>query len=52
LRDCNDRFPLGRAIFVEPCNDEPRKVFLGRIAHFREEPPAADWLGAWGLRAK
>jgi adenylate cyclase len=41
-----------RACLAITQEDEPSKVFLGRIAHFREEPPAADWLGAWELKAK
>ena len=41
-----------RACLAITPEDEPSKVFLGRIAHFREEPPAADWLGAWELKAK
>jgi hypothetical protein len=32
--------------------DEPSKTFLGRIAHFRDEPPATDWLGVWELKTK
>jgi adenylate cyclase len=41
-----------RACLAITQEDEPSKVFLGRIAHFREKPPAADWLGAWELKAK
>jgi adenylate cyclase len=41
-----------RACLAITPEDEPSKVFLGRIAHFREEPPAADWLGVWELTTK
>lgn len=41
-----------RACLAITPEDEPSKVFLSRIAHFREEPPAADWLGAWELHTK
>ena len=41
-----------RACLAIVSEDEPSKVFLSRIAHFREAPPAADWLGAWELKAK
>jgi adenylate cyclase len=41
-----------RACLAITPEDEPSKVFLGRIAHFREQPPAADWLGVWELQTK
>ena len=41
-----------RACLAITPEDEPSKVFLGRVAHFREEPPAADWPGVWELKTK
>jgi len=41
-----------RACLAITPEDAPSKVFLGRIANFREEPPAADWVGAWSLITK
>jgi adenylate cyclase len=41
-----------RACLAITPEDEPSKVFLGRIAHFREAPPATDWLGVWELKTK
>ena len=32
--------------------DKPSEVFLTRIKHFREHPPANDWNGAWALASK
>ena len=32
--------------------DRPSQVFLARIAHFRDHPPAADWNGSWALETK
>jgi adenylate cyclase len=33
-------------------DDPPSKIFLARIAHFRDQPPAADWSGVWALEHK
>ena len=33
-------------------DDPPSKIFLGRIAHFRDEPPGDDWNGVWTLTSK
>ena len=33
-------------------DDPPSKIFLARIAHFRDQPPAGDWSGAWSLTMK
>jgi adenylate cyclase len=41
-----------RACLAITPEDEPSKTFLGRIAHFRDEPPAADWPGVWELKTK
>jgi class 3 adenylate cyclase len=41
-----------RACLAITPDDTPSKTFLGRIAHFREEPPAADWPGVWELKTK
>jgi class 3 adenylate cyclase len=41
-----------RACLAITPEDEPSKTFLGRIAHFRDEPPATDWLGVWELKTK
>lgn len=32
--------------------DPPSRIFLARIAHFREEPPGDDWNGVWALTSK
>ena len=32
--------------------DPPSRVFLTRIAHFRDEPPGDDWNGVWALTSK
>jgi adenylate cyclase len=40
-----------RCLEIEP-QDGPSQVFLGRITHFREYPPTADWNGAWALASK
>jgi class 3 adenylate cyclase len=36
---------------IEP-EDGPSEVFLARVAHFRAEPPGADWNGVWALATK
>jgi class 3 adenylate cyclase len=41
-----------RACLAITPEDPVTKVFLGRIAQFREEPPPADWLGVWELKTK
>jgi adenylate cyclase len=33
-------------------NDPPSAVYLERIAHFREEPPPADWDGVYEFKTK
>jgi len=33
-------------------DDPPSKIFLERIGHFRAQPPAGDWNGAWSLTMK
>ena len=37
---------------VEKYNDQPAKVFLDRIAHYRSSPPPADWKGVFAMRMK
>ena len=37
---------------VEKYNDQPAKVFLDRIAHYRNSPPPADWKGVFAMRMK
>ena len=32
--------------------DPPSRIFLARVAHFREEPPGDDWNGVWALTSK
>ncbi|HWB51670.1 MAG TPA: adenylate/guanylate cyclase domain-containing protein [Stellaceae bacterium] len=32
--------------------DPPSRIFLDRIAHFREDPPGANWNGVWALTSK
>jgi adenylate cyclase len=41
-----------RACLAITPEDAPSKTFLGRIGHFREAPPATDWLGVWELKTK
>ena len=42
---------LAQAQFVECLNinpgDRPSKLFIARLQHFREHPPAPDWDGVW-----
>jgi hypothetical protein len=33
-------------------DDGPAHVFLERVAHLREHPPAPDWNGVWTLAEK
>jgi adenylate cyclase len=33
-------------------SDGPSRVFVQRIADFRQRPPASDWNGAWHLTTK
>ena len=33
-------------------DDPPSKLFLTRIAHFREQPPPKEWSGVWALESK
>ena len=33
-------------------DDKPSKLFLSRVSHFREHPPAAGWDGVWSLSEK
>jgi adenylate cyclase len=42
---------FGKCLALAP-EDRPSQVFLARIARFREQPPAADWSGAWVLESK
>jgi adenylate cyclase len=42
---------FAKCLAIDP-DDPPSKVFLSRIAHFREHPPANDWTGAWALESK
>ena len=37
---------------VEKYNDQPAKVFLERIAHYRSSPPPADWQGVFVMHVK
>ena len=37
---------------VEKYNDQPAKVFLERIAHYRSSPPPTDWKGVFVMRVK
>jgi adenylate cyclase len=32
--------------------DGPSRVFLERVTHLRETPPAADWNGVWAMTSK
>jgi len=41
-----------RACLAITPQDAPSKAFLARIAKFREDPPAADWVGVWELKTK
>jgi len=33
-------------------DDPPSRIFLARVAHFRDEPPGDDWNGVWALTSK
>src|SRR5438270_5526337 len=37
---------FGKCLALDP-EDGPSRVFISRIAHFRAQPPGADWTGAW-----
>jgi adenylate cyclase len=41
-----------RACLAIEANDQPSKIFLARIAEFREQPPAENWAGVWAMTAK
>jgi adenylate cyclase len=41
-----------RACLAIEANDQPSKIFLGRIAEFRQQPPAENWAGVWAMTAK
>ena len=40
-----------KCLEIEP-EDGPSGVFLARVAHFREHPPAPGWNGVWALETK
>lgn len=40
-----------RCLAIVP-NDPASKLFLARVADFRERPPGEDWFGVWVLEAK
>jgi len=40
-----------RSLQLQP-EDAPSKIFLERVRHLRENPPAADWDGVWQLTRK
>lgn len=42
---------FGKCLELDPA-DGPSRVFLARVAHFREQPPSADWTDAWALDKK
>jgi class 3 adenylate cyclase len=42
---------FGKCLAIDP-EDGPSRVFVSRIAHFRSQPPSADWNGAWALESK
>jgi len=33
-------------------DDPPSRIFLARVAHFRDDPPGDDWNGVWALTSK
>jgi len=43
------RFTEGLIINAE---DRPSKLFIARLQHFREHPPASDWDGVWRFQEK
>jgi len=43
------RFSEGLKINPE---DRPSKLFIARLQHFREHPPASDWDGVWRFQEK
>lgn len=40
------------AFLASKHQDEASRVFLPRVAHFRKNPPAADWVGVFQLTTK
>ena len=42
---------FGKCLDLDPA-DGPSRVFLARVAHFREQPPSPDWDGTWTLETK
>ena len=46
--ESEERFSL----CAQKYNDMPSVVFIDRIRHFRENPPAADWDGVFKLKSK
>jgi adenylate cyclase len=42
---------FGKCLDLDPA-DGPSRVFLARVAHFREQPPSPDWNGTWTLETK
>ena len=43
------RFSEGLKINPE---DRPSKLFIARLQHFKEHPPASDWDGVWRFQEK
>jgi hypothetical protein len=41
-----------RAALEAVPDDEPSKVFMGRVDDFAKNPPPADWDGAWRFEHK
>jgi len=42
---------FGKCLAIDP-EDGPSRVFISRIAHFREQPPSTEWNGTWALESK
>ena len=42
---------FGEGLKINP-EDRPSKLFIARLQHFREHPPASDWDGVWRFQEK
>ena len=47
-----DAAAKGFAALVKDYKDETSKVFLGRVAEFKENPPGKDWDGVFHRTSK
>jgi adenylate cyclase len=42
---------FGESLKINP-EDRPSRLFIARLQHFREHPPASDWDGVWRFEEK